>query len=318
MRVRRFQPENTPIWDDFCQKSLLGTFLHSWRFLSYHGDRFEDQSLIIEDDGGEWLGLLPAARHPIETNVVVSHPGISYGGLLHHGALRGEVMIEAFQAIIRYYRTAGFNLFRYKVVPLIYHRVPSQDDLYALFRVNARRYRVDLSCTIALGSRLPVSKRRQRSYRKAVKAGIIVLEGRDFDSGLWQILEENLARKYAVCPVHTLEEIRLLADRFPENVGFVVGMIDGQIEAGVVLFKTPVVYHAQYIASSEKGNVVCALDAIFEYCIAQAIDNQQVRWFDFGISNEQNGVVLNEGLYRFKSEFGGGGTVYEFYEINLV
>jgi hypothetical protein len=36
-----------------------------------------------------------------------------------------------------------------------------------------------------------------------------------------------------------------------------------------------------------------------------------------GISTEQQGTVLNDGLYRFKSEFGGGGVVHEFFEIDL-
>ena len=316
MRVRRFQPEDASKWDDFCQKSHSGTFLHCRRFLSYHGDRFVDQSLIVEDECGKWLGLLPAAQDPVEPGIVISHPGISYGGFLHQGALRGEIMIEAFRATICYYQAAGFSRLCYKVIPFIYHRIPAQDDLYALFRLNARRYRVDLSCSIDLAARLPVSERRRRGYKKAIKAGIAVLEGSNFAGCLWQVVEENLRRKYAVQPVHTLEEIRLLADRFPENIGFIVGLIDDRIEAGVVLFRTPVVHHAQYIASSEKGYAVCALDAVFEYCIAHAV-NEKVRWFDFGINNEQNGLKLNEGLYRFKSEFGGGGTVHEFYNLEL-
>ncbi len=316
MIIRSFQSEDALQWDDFCRKSYSSTFLHNRRFISYHIDRFEDLSLIIEDDNRKWLGLLPAAKHPTKTDVVVSHPGISYGGVLHQGALRGESMVEAFQAIIHYYKVIGLKRLLYKVVPYIYHQVPDQDDLYTLFRLNAKRYRTDLSCSIDLLMRLPLSERRRRSYKKAIKAGTVVLEGREFDHHLWRILEENLARKYGVCPVHTLQEIRLLTDRFPENICFVVGIIDDQIEAGVVLFKTPTVSHAQYIASSEKGYAVCALDMIFEYCITHAID-EKIRWFDFGISNEQNGLVLNKGLYRFKSEFGGGGIAHEFYELEF-
>jgi lipid II:glycine glycyltransferase (peptidoglycan interpeptide bridge formation enzyme) len=59
-----------------------------------------------------------------------------------------------------------------------------------------------------------------------------------------------------------------------------------------------------------------ALDAVIEHCIEQAMRDAK-RWFDFGISTESQGLVLNEGLYRFKSEFGGGGTVHEFFEIDL-
>jgi hypothetical protein len=41
------------------------------------------------------------------------------------------------------------------------------------------------------------------------------------------------------------------------------------------------------------------------------------RYFDFGVSNEQEGRILNEGLYRFKTSFGAGGVAQEFYEVEL-
>jgi hypothetical protein len=41
------------------------------------------------------------------------------------------------------------------------------------------------------------------------------------------------------------------------------------------------------------------------------------RYFDFGVSNEQEGRILNEGLYRFKTSFGAGGVAQEFYKVEL-
>jgi hypothetical protein len=93
-------------------------------------------------------------------------------------------------------------------------------------------------------------------------------------------------------------------------------MMDGRVEAGVVLFTSTNVWHAQYIASSEKGYAVSALDVVFETAIDDA-SKACVRYFDFGTSNEEGGFVLNEGLYRFKSEFGGGGVAHEYYELVL-
>jgi lipid II:glycine glycyltransferase (peptidoglycan interpeptide bridge formation enzyme) len=75
-------------------------------------------------------------------------------------------------------------------------------------------------------------------------------------------------------------------------------------------------HHAQYTAASTIGNKTCALDMVFEHCMVNA-STQGARWFDFGISNEDGGQVLNDGLYRFKAEFGGGGVVHEFFELNL-
>lgn len=311
--VRLYQPSDAAAWDAFCARAHQATFLHTRCFISYHGNRFQDASLILEDDG-RWVGLLPAALHPEDARCVVSHPGLTYGGLLHAGALRGERAIEALAAIRDYFASQGFSRLVYKAVPAFYHTAPAQDDLYALFRLGAARVRCDLSCAIDLAHRLPPSERRRRGLRKASRSGVKICEGPEFLPALWDVVTNNLQRKYRVLPVHTLEEITLLAERFPDNIRCVVALWSGELVAGTVIFSTIVADHAQYIASSEKGYEAAALDAVFEHCIASATNNGK-RWFDFGISTENSGLVLNEGLYRFKSEFGGGGVIHEFFEL---
>jgi lipid II:glycine glycyltransferase (peptidoglycan interpeptide bridge formation enzyme) len=116
--------------------------------------------------------------------------------------------------------------------------------------------------------------------------------------------------------VHDLEQIQLLAARFPEQIAFHVARLDGQVIAGTVSFRTATVVHLQYIAASEVGHAVSALDGLMEILIAQA-RHAGARYFDFGTSNEDQGRVLNEGLYRFKCEFGAGGVAYETYELDL-
>ena len=134
--------------------------------------------------------------------------------------------------------------------------------------------------------------------------------------GLWDVLAKNLERKHDAFPVHSLAEFTLLVKRFPENIQVRTATIDGVVEAGVVSFSSTNVWHAQYIASSEIGYAVSALDAVFESEI-DAARNSGARYCDFGTSNEQGGLVLNDGLYRFKSEFGGGGMAHEYYELVL-
>ena len=315
MRARPYTEVDAAPWDQFCAASHTATFLHTRRFLSYHRDRFVDDSLVVEDEG-RWVGILPAARYSKDDACVESHPGITYGGLLHGGSLRGERMLAAIEAAVKYYASRGRRRLVYKPVPHIYHRVPGQDDLYALFRLNAVRSRCDLSCAVDLAHRLTTSERRKRSRRKAERAGTSVSEGSHHAIALWGVLEENLAREHGAAPVHTFDEIALLIERFPENIRVVAAELDGKLEAGVVLFVTETTHHAQYIASSEQGYEACALDAVFEHCIAAA-RSAGARWFDFGTSNESAGRVLNEGLYRFKAEFGGGGIAYEFYELAI-
>ena len=313
--VHPFRPNDAEAWDDFCAGSLQATLLHTRRFLSYHGERFADQSLIVQEDG-KWVGLFPAARSPVAATHVVSHPGITYGGVIHQGGLKGERMVVALAAICRSYAAQACTRLTYKAVPTFYHQAPAQDDLYALFRLGARRTRCDLSSLIDLQHRLPVSERRRRSLKKAIRAKVAIVAGIPHLADLWEVLTDNLARKHDTRPVHSLAEIALLAERFPDHIRCICGTVGGRVVAGTVLFMTPTTYHTQYIAASETGHEVSALDLVFEHCMAAAQQNGK-RWFDFGISTEQGGSVLNDGLYRFKSEFGAGGAVHEFFELDL-
>lgn len=321
LSVRAFTPADAEPWDDFCRGAHQATFLHSRRFLSYHGDRFVDRSLVIER-AGSIEALLPAAQDLCEPDCVVSHPGLTYGGFVHDHRLVGQQLIEGLQLAMNHFRSLGYRRLVYKAVPHIYHRVPAQDDLYALFRAGARRVRCDLSSTIDLAHRRSPSSRRRRGRYKADKAAVsIVGQGVDASaeeclSAFWKVLESNLASRHGVRPTHSLQEICLLSERFPDSIRALVARVHGRVVAGAIFFVTPVVWHAQYIASDDEGRQTCALDAVFEHAITAAA-RSGARWFDFGVSNEQSGKTLNAGLYQFKSEFGGGGTVHEFYELAL-
>lgn len=302
-------------WDAFVQEAPSGTILHTRRFLSYHQDRFEDCSLIVCDEKGQLLAVFPAAFMPSDKSVVMSHPGISFGGILGSELCRGETMVLLMAEIGGYYGERGVSRLLYKPVPYFYHRMPVQDDLYALSRMGAIRYRCDLTSTIDLQNRGRIGSRRKRGYKKAQRNGVCIASGAQYAGRLWDVLSENLV-KHGVKPVHSLDEIIVLHERFPEEIRFIVALYNNQVEAGVVLFHSPMVVHAQYIASSAEGYSVNALDMIFEHCIESAA-NCGARYFDFGNSNEDAGKVLNTGLYVFKSEFGAGGCVHEFYEIDL-
>lgn len=316
IEVYAYCPEHAAAWDTFCDGALNATFLHSRRFLSYHGKRFNDLSLLIVT-AGKIVGVFPAAVSPTDPNLVVSHPGATYGGIVHQGWLTGTRMIDAIAVMREYYGNRRYLRLLYKAVPLIYTKTPAQDDIYAMFRLGAKKVRCDLSCAIDLqgAARLVPSERRSRGLKKATKV-VSLSSDRTLLGELWAVIAKNLARKHNALPVHTLQELALLMDRFPTQIAIHCALLEGRVEAGILLFISAHVWHAQYIASSERGYDVSALDAVFEAAITAARENG-VRYFDFGTSNESSGLILNEGLYRFKSEFGGGGVAHEFLEISL-
>jgi hypothetical protein len=262
------------------------------------------------------VGVLPAAVDPADPRRVVSHPGATFGGIVHDGAMAGERTIEALSAVASHLRERGFERLGYAPVPWIYHRRPMADDLYALFRLDAVRTRCDLSCAIDLEDGPRLSSRRRRGFAKAERSGVEVAWGAQVLRELWPVVEQNLATRHGARPVHTAAEIGLLAELFPEEIAVAVARLGGAPVAGVVLFQSVRVMHAQYIASSAAGNDAAALDLVFGECIERA-RGRGARFFDFGTSNREEGRVLNAGLYEFKRQFGGGGVAYERYELDL-
>lgn len=302
-------------WDDLVDQSPVATPLHSWKFLSYHEHRFIDQSLLIFDKK-QLVAVFPLAQSPDNDREVVSHPGASYSGIVHDGRLKGNQFVEVLAVICRYLSKQGYNNLVYKSLPSIYRDCSCEDDRYALFRLNAECFRVDLSATIDLKKKISLSKRRSRALKTSQKNNIVFANDWKYIDTYWDMLTENLLNKHAVKPVHTVQEIKLLQQRFPQQIQLRCALNHGDMVAGVVLFLFKGVAHAQYIASSEKGKTMNALDALFNQVISEC-HSEGMNYFDFGISSEQQGRKLNDGLYQFKSGFGASGTCHQFFRINL-
>lgn len=316
LTVGGFDDSQADDWDDLVRRSCNGTFLHTRRFLSYHRDRFADRSLVLLNRRGRIAGVLPAAVSPADPETVVSHPGLTYGGLIHDGSVRGASMIAALQDAAGYYRRLGYRRLRYKAVPAIYHAEPADDDLYALFRLRARRNRSDLSATIDLSRRGRVSPRRIRSRKAAAAVAVSTSDTWDDVVDFWPILEANLAERHATSPVHSVAEIQLLHSLFPEAITLITARADGVLAGGTVLFAAGPVLHMQYTATTSEGRAACATDVVMERGIQMAHDGGY-RYFDFGVSTNDAGWTLDENLYQFKVSFGAGGVTYDHYEVDL-
>jgi hypothetical protein len=314
--VRSYEHERSAAWDDLVSRSCNGTFLHKRQFISYHGDRFRDRSLMIEDSRGRVVGVFAAAEDPDDPESIFSHPGLTYGGLVHDGSIRGASTLGAFEDIAAYYREYGYRRMRYKAIPAIYHSVPAEDDLYALFRLGARRYRSDLSSAISLACRGPAQRRRARSRRRAEAAGVRIEQDWNQVGDFWRILEQNLGRRFGASPVHSLAEIQLLHERFPNEILLIAAKLAQVMVGGTVLFASGPVLHVQYSATTEDGREACAADVFFEHAIRLA-GQRGFRYFDWGSSTPDGGWTLNDDLYKFKTSFGGGGVVYDHYEMDL-
>lgn len=311
MDVSIYRPSDKDEWDEFVARSKQGTFLFYRDFMDYHKDRFEDHSLLIRDRKNRLVAMLPAN---VEEDVLTSHAGLTYGGFITDDQMKVPLMLKVFDGVLDHLSGMGIQRLVYKAVPHIYHTVPADEDVYALFRFGARLYRRDMT-TVAMPDRwMAFQSRRRRGIKRAMKANITCKQFDDYGR-FWEILKENLWTVHNLIPVHSLDEIRLLRSRFPRNIKLFCSFQDDEIVSGVVIFETCNVAHAQYTATSKRGRTCGALDLLFKRLLDKWYSG--ITYFDFGVSTEDGGHYLNRGLTDFKEGFGGRAVVCDFYEIEL-
>jgi hypothetical protein len=309
--VFNYAAEHKAAWDDFVARSKNGVFLFRRDYMEYHADRFTDFSLMFRDEGERIVAVMPAS---VADGVVSSHAGLTFGGVVTDSTMKAALMLELFDALEEHLKRHGVGRVIYKAVPHVYHRLPAEEDLYALFRKGARLFRRDISSTVDLLERIEFSKGRKWSVKQARKAGLRVERSHDFQTFM-AMEAELLAAKYGVKPTHTSAELELLAARFPEEIKLFASFKGEEMLAGVVVYEYGRAAHAQYISAGEEGKRAGALDLILDHLINDYY--ARARYFDFGISTEQGGRHLNAGLIENKQGFGGRGVVHDFYEWDL-
>lgn len=311
--VRQYSTQNKTEWDRFLDTAKNATFLFNRDYMDYHSDRFLDNSLMVYRKGALYA-MLPANRRD---NKLYSHQGLTYGGLIMNRKATTVEILEVFGLINEFIKTQGIEKVIYKPTPYIYHSIPAQEDLYALFRLtDAHIIGRNISSTIYQDDKVKFIESRKSGIRKAKSNNITIEESTDF-SAFWEILETNLKTRYGVKPVHSLEEMQLLAGRFPERIKlFMARSIDGRALGGTVIYITgSKVVHTQYISANLEGKELGALDLLFDHLINVEFCNYPI--FDFGQSTEDQGRILNESLIFQKEGFGGRGMMYDIYEYTL-
>lgn len=309
--IRRYKAEDAAMWDALVDESRQGTMLHYRGYMGYHADRFVDCSLIA-CRGGKPVAILPAN---ISGNALYSHQGLTYGGWITPVShFDGNDMLELCTAWIEYCRVNGISTIYYKVVPHIYHRIPAEEDLYAIFRFGAVPWITTLSSTIDMRNIPAMNKLQSRNLKKATAQCPWIKETDDAEYFM-AVLRDCLKARHNTQPVHTVSELQLLKNRFPENIRLFICGTGSEVEAEVCIYDTSNVAHCQYIATTETGRQNGTLTYLFRELIFNIFPGR--KYFDFGTSNESAGQVLNSGLLHQKFGLGGRGVVYQSFKLNL-
>ena len=311
MTIRRYTESDAEAWNAFNRSSKIPMFMFDRNYMDYHRDRFRDHSLMLYH-GEELAAILPACERD---GSLFSHAGLTFGGLITDDKMKQHTMNDCFEALLCYAAEQGWKEITYKTIPHIYHRQPAEEDRFALFARGARLETVDVSTVVDLSDPLKMPKGRKAQISRARREGTEIRILTDTASYEQFIALENevLESRHDTHAVHTAAELKLLHDRFPENIHLFGALKAGKMIAGVVVYEYDRVIHTQYMAADEEARTIGALDL----AVSTVMDTyrERKRWLDFGISTEHGRIYLNEGLAAQKEGFGGRTNVYEIWKL---
>ncbi len=310
-QVRRFEPADAGAWNSFVATAKNATFLFHRSFMEYHSQRFADFSLLVYHKG-KLIAVLPAHY---EEELVYSHNGLTYGGLVLPKKIKLKEVTNILEQVLRFLKSEGKKNLFLKLLPNMYHLLPSEEMQYLLQLLQAKRTRVDVASVIDLGTPLKIQSNRLEGIKKAERNDLTIEEGRNFKPFWEAILTPNLLARHQAAPVHSLEEIELLAERFPKEILQFNVFQKNKIVGGATIFNTKKVAHVQYISANADKQQLGTLDFLFHHLITKRF--KEKRYFDFGTSNEAHGTKVNNGLQYWKECFGARSVVYEQYQIDI-
>lgn len=296
LNIIKYSPHNAAEWDHFITISINGTFLLYRNFMDYHKDRFNDHSLMVYENES-LLCCIPA--HRVKQGFY-SHRGLSYGGIIisQDGKNKIEQVIDV---VMRYLKSHAFAKAEFQQPPVSYHHVNREIELL-LQQQDFKANRLLHNQLVRLDMEIKVSSKKTRGYRNGNYKGLKIVRNDSFKNFWQDILVPQLHTRYGSKPVHTLEEIELLASRFPENIVQHNLYLKDKLLAGITFFKNVKLVKAQYTASSPQG-LQCDATTFLYIEAMKEFTSAGFLIFDYGPVNKKDGTI-NKGLKRFKKELG--------------
>lgn len=321
LSIELYAATHDDLWDDFVDSSANGTIFHKRRFINYHpSERFSDHSLVVMD-GHRVVALFPAAEiNRDNARVLLSHPGASYGGLVIRARERLSTICEALDVLEAHATDAGFDSVEMRHSPPVL-RTSEVDQLDFSLQISGyrrtaeelatfydlRTYEYDPEMANFIKS-FPSGVRRQ-IRKSARELSARTLETETEIVRFHEILSENLRTKHGKDPVHTVDELIDLRERFQGDV-FVLGVFsDLELVGGFCVFApTPQSLHIFYAALDYSYQIHRPLNLALARLIQLGIEQRRTI-VNYGISTTDGGRNVNWSLLRFKEGFGGSGSV---------
>ena len=315
--ISKYEKKQLDEWDQFINASNNGTMFQKQRFINYHIDRkFVDNSLIIKNNNNI-VAVLPAA---IKNNILYSHPGSSYGGLVLAKKTEFSVINDIIQELDNYCKNKKLKSIFLINSPSIYHKEVDDSLDYLLQWNHFRKKEIYISHAVNINetvSVLDLLKKRKRRYLNN-DDGLNALEfkeSNEFDL-FYDILLKS-KEKFKTKPTHSLEELYQLKKIFPEQIKLLLTMKKDSVVGGSLIFfankKISLIFY-NTILEELRNSQISMLQLYKCMEISKQLGYQMV---DFGVSHtpEANDPMAPKlSLIHFKEQFNARGVLRVAYQ----
>lgn len=320
--IVRYTQEHKKQWDDFCKSALNGVFLFYRDYMDYHNDRFQDHSLLFYKEK-KLIALLPCNERTEKfenssemTRVLSSHDGLTFGSFIMGIHTHQSDMMDCVAELKEYCKVEGLSAVHFKPVPIMLQKTPAEQDVFALIYHGAKLLKSEPSIITAIKGYIP-NYGEKWSNKCAVQSNLYFrccVEDFDWEQ-YHKLLTYVLYKYHQTKPVHSLSELLLLRNRFPENIQLFAVFNEDTMVAGTVVYIYNGTVHTQYMAANEDGRDKRAL----HYCIHNIINYfKDKNWLDFGTSMMNRGNELDKGLIMFKEGFKGNALLYNHWLLKVL
>lgn len=300
-----------------------GEFINTVKYLSYHpADRFTDDSVVVVETGSMTIkGVMMAAESREDSRILVSHPGTTFAGPVVENGEKIRATFEILELIFDYYE-AKYEEIQVRLVPSVYMGQACERVEYFLqrrgylCRMNGLANLISLHLVKTNDDILSLCKAKKRNHiRKAMKEEkFIVQKSAEIRKDVWMNMNQNLSDKFSAKTTHTYEEMIDLQKRFPDRIIPYYALTEaGDYGAFALIYKFKNVYHTQYLDLNYKYSGSYPNLLLLFSLIEKAV-NEKYSVFSFGVSTENGGQILNEGLFEYKAGYGGGEILLKAYE----
>ena len=265
--------------------------------MEYHSDRFSDYSLLVFKSK-KLVAVLPANRIG---NVVCSHQGLSYGGLLLNSKTTTETYYGILKEVLVFLKNNNVIDLIIKELPFIYHKQLSGEFDYFIHKLEYEIIETNSYFVLDNTVNYQPNRNRKRALKKVELSAELVIVNKGLSSFWQNILIPNLYDKFQISPVHTYSEIELLNSIFKENIVFYGVELNNELQAGVLLFITDTTVHFQYSSGNDERNNTNALDFLFDFIIRKY---KTAKYISFGSSATDKRLLIDSGLAYWKESFG--------------